>query len=79
MSNVGEKILHAPSRAKCLEGLEDHVRITARLARAIYVAVSNENIFIDERDHLAVLELADSLADHASAALHVLYTKDGNK
>ncbi len=69
-----EKILHFPARANFLQDMETHLRRSASLARAMSLFVDSA-AFVDERDHTAAMALADDVADHASAALHLFYEK----
>jgi hypothetical protein len=71
-------ILHIPSRANHLEGLEEHLRSASCLARALWIACNSTDAFHDQRDRQALAELANALADHASAALLSFYKENRN-
>jgi hypothetical protein len=72
------KLLHWPAREDCLHDLEHHLGMAARLSRALWMALSNEdNNLDDKRDHYALMELASVIADHASAAEFLFQTKGG--
>jgi hypothetical protein len=77
---VDEKLaqwLHLPGRVHHLEDLEEHLLKASRLARALWLALSNEEISSgDNRTRFALMELASEVADHASAAEYVFHTKD---
>jgi hypothetical protein len=61
-------LLHYPAREGNLGGIEHHLNMTARLARALWNALSLEDGLEDDRDRLALAELASVVSDHASAA-----------
>ena len=70
------QLLHLPGRADHLEDLEEHLLKASRLARALWVALSNEDISSgDDRTRNALMELASEVADHASAAEYVFHTE----
>jgi hypothetical protein len=77
---VDEKLarwLHLPARINHLEDVEEHLLKASRLARALWLALSNEDITSgDDRTRFALMELASEVADHASAAEYVFHTKD---
>jgi len=64
--------LQFPARVHCLESLEEHIRRTARLSRAMWNAVEGAQIE-DERDKTALEALASEVADHASAVMFLFY------
>lgn len=64
------KYLHLKGRAECLDGIESHLNSASRLARAIWEMAGSYDLCDDERTRLALLELANCAADHASAALY---------
>ena len=76
---VDEKLaqsLHLSGRIDHLEDLEQHLLKAASLARALWLAVANEELSSDdERTRRALMELASEVADHASAAEYVFHTK----
>lgn len=62
-------LLHVPGRKDHLEDVDNHLNSAARLARALWNALSNPELdFSDERDREAMIELASIVADHTSAA-----------
>jgi hypothetical protein len=65
---MSASLLHAPGRAENHHDLEYHLRMTARLSRAMWLIFHAENDEYDERDIEALLALADEIADHASTA-----------
>ncbi len=66
------KRLHLPGRIKQLENLEEHLLKATRLSRALWMALCNEDLSLeDERAHYALMELASEVADHARAAEYV--------
>jgi len=70
------KMLHHPSRADHHESLEEHLNTTARLSRALWELMASPDLDTqDERSRDALKELASVVADHASAARYVFYTK----
>ena len=71
------QLLHLPGRIDHLEDLEEHLLKASRLARALWLALSNEDISSgDDRTRNSLMELASEVADHASAAEYVFRTKD---
>jgi hypothetical protein len=71
------QLLHSPGRVDHLEDLDEHLLKASRLARALWLALSNEDISSgDVRSRYALIELASEVADHASAAEYVFHTKD---
>jgi hypothetical protein len=78
--SIDEKLaqsLHLQDRVDHLEDLEEHLLKASRLARALWLALSNEDISSgDDRARFALMELASEVADHASAAEYVFHTKD---
>ena len=70
------QLLHLPGRVDHLEDLEEHLLKASRLARALWVALSNEDISSgDDRTRFALMELASEVADHASAAEYIFQTQ----
>ncbi len=70
------QLLHLPGRVDHLEDLEEHLLKASRLARALWLALSNEDISSgDDRTRFALMELASEVADHASAAEYVFHTE----
>ena len=59
--------LHRPARKDQLDSFENHIHDTARLSRALWAALGNEDSLVDERTQHALLALASVVADHASA------------
>jgi hypothetical protein len=76
---VDEKLaqwLHLPGRIDHLEDLEEHLLKASRLARALWLALSNEDISSgDVRSRFALIELASEVADHASAAEYLFHNE----
>ncbi len=69
--------LHLPARADHLEGMDQHLNKAARLSRALWIALGNEELSSgDLRSRDALLELASQVADHASAAEYIHVTQD---
>jgi hypothetical protein len=68
--------LHHPARARSMESLEEHLTIATNLARALWNAIDGLDSGTDERDKLALYELAGAVADHASAARYAFYLQD---
>jgi hypothetical protein len=68
--------LHHPARAGSMESLEEHLTTAANLARALWNAIDGLDSGTDERDKLALYELAGAVADHASAARYAFYLQD---
>lgn len=66
-------LLHCAARKGHLEDLEIHLIKAARLSRALWVALQNEDLCEDDRSRLALAELASEVADHASAAEFVFF------
>jgi hypothetical protein len=77
---IDEKLaqsLHLPGRIDHLEDLEEHLLKASRLARALWIALSSEDISSEDvRSRFALMELASEVADHASAAEYVFHTKN---
>jgi hypothetical protein len=68
--------LHLPARADHLEGMDQHLNKAARLSRALWIALGNEELSSgDLRSRDALLELASQVADHASAAEFLFQTQ----
>lgn len=66
-----ENLLHDPSQT--LRCLDEHIISAARLSRAMWLALDGkEDHVFDERDRLALYELASEIAHHASAADHLI-------
>lgn len=67
-------LLHRPDRLQQIRGLSEHVETTANLSRALWAHLAAlaggdpSDRDLCERDVRGLLELADILADHASAA-----------
>jgi hypothetical protein len=78
---VDEKLaqwLHSPGRVDHLEDMEEHLLKASRLARALWLALSNEDISSgDVRSRYALIELASEVADHASAAEYLFHHEAG--
>lgn len=68
------KDLHWPGRADQLEDMEVHLGTAARLSRALWKALIG-HIGDDQRDLEALRELANAVADHASAARYAFCKK----
>ncbi|WP_036286394.1 hypothetical protein [Methylosinus sp. PW1] len=68
--------LHWPGRAHFLQSVEQHACQAAGLARALWNAIEGLDGDIDERDKMALYELAGAVSDHASATLYALYRED---
>jgi hypothetical protein len=68
--------LHHPARARSMESLEEHLATAANLARALWNAIDGLDSGTDERDKLALYELAGAVSDHASAARYAFYLQD---
>ncbi|CAN2533388.1 hypothetical+protein [Methylocapsa aurea] len=62
--------LHWPARAHCLQSLEEHANRAARLARALFIAIDGLDSGTDDRDKMALFELASDVADHATATVY---------
>jgi hypothetical protein len=72
--------LHTPDRADNLLSLEQHLRASALLSRALWDALGSTEIdTTDDRTREALRELASSIADHASAANFVFHTSSENQ
>ena len=61
--------LHDPTREHALQSLEAHLNAAANLTRAVWALIEGGSNFDDQRTLNALRQLADSAADHASAAL----------
>jgi rubrerythrin len=76
---VDEKLaqwLHLPGRIDHLDNLETHLWKAASLSRALWLAVANEELSSDdERTRRALTELANEVADHASAAEYLFHNE----
>jgi hypothetical protein len=71
--------LHWPGRAHCLESLEEHLVKASHLSRALWNALDTDGLGLDERDRLALYELAGCVSDHASAARFSFYLQGERK
>ena len=73
--------LHDPERLNHLLSVEDHVVRTSNLARCLWLLTwqGRNDIWTDKRDFEAVQELIVSIADHASAAVYVLFHNELEK
>jgi hypothetical protein len=64
--------LHVSGRIADFLPIEEHLKMAARLSRALWQALDNDHLSIEERTRLGLECLASEVADHASAA-EVLY------
>lgn len=66
---------HDPSAQ--LRSIDDHLTSATRLSRAMYLALDGKHNFeFDQRDILALYELASVVAHHSSSALHLYENND---
>jgi hypothetical protein len=72
-------MLHWPDREKCFEDLEVHIAKAARLSRALWEALGNDESIIDERTREALQALAGEVADQASAVEALYYLERRGK
>ena len=80
VENHLKQYLHWPARIDHLEKIDEHLTKAARLSRALWETLSNDELDTqDPRTRLALVELADDVADHASAADFIYNAKIGGK
>ncbi len=68
-----EDMLHIPGWKAGLLPADEHMELTMRLSRALWLALDNPDVNTgDELDRLALKALASQVAHHASAAVAVM-------
>jgi len=62
-------LLHNPTRENNLLTIEEHLEVCANISRSLWLILSGCQLDLHDRRNIeALLELADLVADHASAA-----------
>lgn len=71
-----QRQLHMPSRELELHDLEDHIECCANVSRSLWLLLAQCEVDLcDQRNYDAMKELANIIADNASAARRILQQK----